>query len=185
MNEEEIWKTVPGYPHYEVSNLGKVRSLKAGNVKLLTQFMIGRYYGVNISNKFAKRKTWTTYVHHLVSIAFLDHWPKKGTTVINHIDGDRLNNRLDNLELLTFRENLQKGWERKGRNTQHFGAHKTIRVRKTTGETIEKWKAAACHKNVTYYLGQFDTELEAKAAYDNFVASLNEKIELNHTPTVL
>ena len=101
----EIWKPIEGYEGlYEVSNLGRVKSYqknKNGHLLSFTKSTWG-YHLVGL-NKDGKRKSFS--VHRLVATAFL---PKiEGKEVINHIDCDKTNNHVDNLEWCTQKENVQ------------------------------------------------------------------------------
>lgn len=89
----EIWKPIKGFRDYEVSNLGRVKSLKRGKERLLSLSDKGGYKSVcfsmnNVSKNF--------YVHRLVAESFLNN-PKR-LPEVNHIDEDKSNNRIDNLE---------------------------------------------------------------------------------------
>lgn len=101
----EIWKAVPNYEDYEVSDLGNVRSLKFGKTKLL-KLRIGTsgYFQV-IFSKNGKIKGFT--VHSLIYTTFKGEIPP-GMTV-DHIDGCKFNNRPENLQLLSNADNARKG----------------------------------------------------------------------------
>jgi hypothetical protein len=95
----EQWKTIEGFNNYEVSSLGKVKN-KTGKVLALRITSDGynrvRLYGDSIKNKL---------VHRLVAEAFItnnDETKKQ----INHKDGDKLNNSIDNLEWVNHSENM-------------------------------------------------------------------------------
>lgn len=178
---EETFVEVPGYPGYYISDLGRVKSVRFGREMILKPFKIADYLGVNLRNKQAKKKIWTTYVHHLVSIAFLNHWPKRGTTVINHKDGDRHNNRADNLELMTFRENIKLGYNAIDRKTKSFGVNKIVRTNKNGSVTI-RYKVVVGANGDKHYLGCFTTEEQAAEVYRTFVEALNEQIIPNKNP---
>lgn len=102
----EDWRTVPGYEGlYEVSDLGRVRSLRVREGRpfpyiLNEQVNYKGYLRVCLS-KDAKSKMW--FVHLLVLLAFVG--PKKPKVQTRHMDGDPTNNCLSNLRYGTAREN--------------------------------------------------------------------------------
>ena len=114
---EEIWKNIPEYEGlYQISNLGRIKSLR-GKSKILKQ-LINRdgYYVVRlVKNK--KRKEY--FVHRLIAIFFIEYknnykylederdkiFNLKKLTV-NHKDKNRLNNSIKNLEWCTLRYNI-------------------------------------------------------------------------------
>lgn len=98
---KEIWRNVADYDgEYQVSNTGKVKSLKSGCI--LRHSIINGYHRVSLY-KNSKRKCYM--VHRLVAGAFLDNSDDKKTQ-INHIDGNKSNNNVINLEWCTQTENL-------------------------------------------------------------------------------
>ena len=105
--EQEQWKPIQEFNgEYEVSNLGRVRSMKRykGVVGRIMPQTIQRtgYYAVtfHMNNKAYCRK-----VHRLVIEAFTPNPDNLPT--INHIDGNKLNNHVSNLEWCTYQENMQ------------------------------------------------------------------------------
>ena len=118
---EEIWKAIEGYEgKYEVSNLGRVRSLdqqlpfttrwgtiayRLAKGKMLTARKIhGGYLGVLFK---VQGHTEMKLVHRLVAKAFVPN-PQDLETV-NHIDEDKTNNRADNLEWMSRADNVRYG----------------------------------------------------------------------------
>lgn len=101
----EIWKPVKGYEEiYEVSNTGEVKRKKrivrgGNNLRTLQERKLSKistsegYFSVALSNN---GKTRNAYVHRLVAEAFLDNPENK--PCVNHIDYDRKNNNVENLE---------------------------------------------------------------------------------------
>lgn len=101
----ERWKAVVGYEGlYEVSDFGNVRSLKYGKVRVLKPGVMKGYYRVHLC-KNGKRKSFL--VHRLVVIMFIGDIPKG--MVVNHINENKFDNRLENLEIVTVKENNNHG----------------------------------------------------------------------------
>ena len=100
--EGEIWKNVDGYEgRYRVSNLGRVKSL-IGNAKILKSSYNRGYVSVLLSNrKISKRAR----IHRLVAICFLPE-PTNDRVFVNHLNGIKDDNRVENLEWCTHLENV-------------------------------------------------------------------------------
>ena len=112
----EEWKLLKRIPHYEISNTGKVRSLKNNKKKLLKVAETnGGYLLVCLSNG---NKKYTSYVHRLVAEVFLPE-PKVDEVVVNHKNKIRHDNRVENLEWVTVREN--------NFHAMAFDSHKSFR----------------------------------------------------------
>lgn len=129
----EIWKPVVGYEGlYEVSNLGKVKSL--GNTLKCSRFRgietIMRQEVTELGycrvalRKDRKYKHWS--VHRLVAIAFLPN--PDNLPVVNHKDENPKNNRVDNLEWCTHQYNINYGT-----------------ARQRSAETFKKSNVGKCH----------------------------------------
>jgi len=101
---KEIYKNIPGYDGlYQVSNLGNVKSLKWGKERILKASLgSGGYLSVCL-RKNKKKKTYR--VHQLCAMVYLGHVPNRHKAVVNHIDNNPLNNHVDNLEVISQREN--------------------------------------------------------------------------------
>lgn len=105
---KEIWKDISDYNGlYQVSNLGRIKSFKRNREIILKPFKNRcGYYQVDL-NKNTKGKTYTN--HRLVMFAFkLEE--KFEYNEVNHIDGNKENNTLDNLEWCTRSENLKHAY---------------------------------------------------------------------------
>jgi hypothetical protein len=166
-NMQEVWMPVVGYEGlYQVSNLGNVKSLpRNGTIKterILIQQQNGYgYLHVGLRNNGLKTK----HVHRLVADAFLNYIAQKGKIVIDHLDNNKLNNRLDNLQIISHRENISK--DRKN-NTGITGVR--------WSKYHNKFIAQIGYNNKNYHLGCFDCKYEAHLVYQN---KLKEVININ------
>lgn len=98
----EIFKDIKGYEGlYQVSNLGRVKSLKYGKEIILKPSTQKNGYNNIISLKNSKRYTFK--LHRLVAITFIENPNNKPQ--VNHINGIKNDNRLENLEWSTNSEN--------------------------------------------------------------------------------
>lgn len=135
----ETWKAIKGYEGlYEVSNTGKVRSLKFGKVKELSPGNSSRYLIVDLC-KEGKRQHFK--VHRLVVEAFIGEIPKG--LVVNHKDENPQNNNVDNLEICTQKYNLNYGTrnERAGKkiSTALTGKKRSLETRAKISESLIKY----------------------------------------------
>lgn len=113
---QEQWNPVSGYEGwYEVSNLGNVRSVdrivfhhRTGSAKWKGKrlFQKANRNGYIMVTLVRQRKRMTFTVHKLVADAFIPN--PRGVLYVDHVDGNRQNNRLDNLERVTMLENNQR-----------------------------------------------------------------------------
>lgn len=112
---ERKWKPIKGYEgHYEISNYGEVRSLIFRNNKVEKQKIhyltpTDNGYGYKIVGLKNGKKRKNHYIHRLVAEAFIEN--PLNLPVVNHLDHDRSNNRADNLEWLTQKENVNYSLE--------------------------------------------------------------------------
>lgn len=108
----EIWKDIPNYEGYQVSNLGRVKSLERIDARghkrkekiLKTARDRYGYYQVGLCKNSIEKKY---LVHRLVWIAFNGTIPEG--LQVNHINEVKTDNRLSNLNLMTAKENLNYG----------------------------------------------------------------------------
>ena len=109
----EIFKIIQGYTNYEISNYGRVKSTKNSKIKFLKQSINNSgYYDCQLcENAIVKHHR----VHRLVAEHFID---KPGDNyIVNHKDGNKLNNNVVNLEWVTYSENHQHALKNNLRKT--------------------------------------------------------------------
>jgi hypothetical protein len=105
--QTEQWKAVAECNgEYQVSNFGRVKSLKHGKERILKPAIGTRGYLQNELSTNGNRKNWA--LHRLVALAFIGNPENKPQ--INHIDGNKINNHIDNLEWVTRKENMEHAW---------------------------------------------------------------------------
>lgn len=110
MNTQEIWKPVAECNgEYYVSSWGRVKSLKFGKERILRHGMQGRGLKYPTVCLCVNKKKYQIKVHRLVALAFITNHNNKSE--INHIDGNKQNNHIDNLEWVTHQENQQHAWD--------------------------------------------------------------------------
>lgn len=124
----EIWKDIPGYENlYQVSNLGRVRSLDRVvknhlyKGKIMTPVDNSNGYLTVKLSKNHKYKRF--YIHILVAMVFLN-FDNSSSLEINHIDHNKYNNIVDNLEIVTHKDNLRKAVEYYGGFKNRYGFYK-------------------------------------------------------------
>ena len=182
-SEVEVWKDVVGFEdYYEVSNTGKVRRkdhitvYKNGARARFSQTILKPsvfkkgYLMVYLSVKSKKK---TKSVHRIVAEAFIPNPENKET--VNHIDCDKTNNHVSNLEWLSNEENIQHSVEN-GRY-EYRDERKMLGRRKQKGnytsqyygvsydKVNNKWIMQFTYKGKRTYKGGFETEEEAAEAY--------------------
>jgi hypothetical protein len=155
--EKEIWKDVIGYEGlYQISNLGNIFSIKR-NILLKQSIDSTGYYVVGLTNK----KTTRFRVHKLMAINFLNHKPCGYKYVIDHVNNNKLDNRIINIQIIDFRKNTTKDRSSKTKLGVSFYNN--------------KYYVRIYFKNRNHYLGRYNNENEAALKYQE---ALNQ-IKLN------
>ncbi len=170
----EIWKDIKNYEElYQVSHLGRVKRLEGiiynPRSKTKTSPIRGtilnqatdRGYKKVVLCKDGKVKTFR--VHQLVwdNFFFVRRHGKKATIfdgwALDHIDNDKGNNKIDNLQLLSHSANVAKHNKTIKTSSEYTGVHSDKRR--------GKWKAEIRINNIKKHLGRFENELDAANAY--------------------
>ncbi len=96
----EIWKDAPGFPGYQVSNAGRVRSF----YRVLAPDSVKGYYRVRL---YRNGRVYRIFIHRLVAMAFVPN--PDGLPQINHKNEIKTDNRAENLEWCTAKYNNAYG----------------------------------------------------------------------------
>lgn len=104
---QEVWRQIKGCEGaYEISSFGRVKSLKSGKPLIMKPKVESNgYLRISLYNN---KKGRSVLVHKLVAEAFLGQRPDG--MQVNHIDGDKTNNKVDNLEYCTCSENIKHAY---------------------------------------------------------------------------
>jgi hypothetical protein len=163
-NTVEEWRPVVGYENlYEVSNLGRVKSIIFKKHKILKNGYRGEYAHVSLS-KNGKKDYFT--VHVLVTKMFIG--PRPNGLFIDHIDNNPRNNRSDNLEYVTPRENIVRGkccLLNKNKHSKFYGVSYS---KKDSKWTVKRSIKIDLGIRKTINLGLFDSEEKANEAWQKF-----------------
>lgn len=173
----EEWKDIPNYKgYYQASNLGRARSLDRAIIDSMGRSRVykGKFLKGSVTNGYkqtalTKNNVGKTYkFSQLVAMAFLDHTPNGHTLVVDHIDGNKLNDRLENLSVVTQRENSSTCYraDRESFSSDFTGVcwHKRD----------SKWAVFIHYNGGRIYLGSFTDELEASKAYQSALSKMKD-----------
>ena len=170
--KEEVWKTVPGYDKYMISDRGRVKSLnynRTGKERVMRATLSNGYFTTALS-KEGRSKTFP--VHKLVAIAFLDHIPCGHDIEINHINGVKNDNNLSNLEILTKKEHVIVSWKSRDKTSAYTGV--------SWSKSNKKWKAQVRVDGKQICIGHFEDEILASEAYQKkYKINLQKACQVN------
>ena len=171
---QEEFRDIPGYEGvYQVSNLGNVKSLPrfkmsgSNKVSVKGRVLKGRQSGLKKNMYLAvalydsiHRKQYK--IHVLVAMAFLNHTPCGHKLVVDHINDNKLDNRLENLQIVSHRFNTYKT------QGNYSSNYKGVCWNKAS----QKWRARIKIQGKEKLIGYFTCELAASLAYQNELKTL-------------
>lgn len=175
---KEEWRDVPNYEgYYQVSDLGRVRSLD----RVITysngqkRFYKGRIRDGSI-NKYGYRQTTLTVndkgrnfrFSQLVAMAFLGHKPDGNNLVIDHVNGDKSDDRVENLQIVTHRANTTTCFR------SNDGSFSSEYAGVSWAKKLSKWLARIEHNGVSVHLGYYNTEIEASNTYQEALSKIKD-----------
>lgn len=176
---EEVWKAIPGYEGiYEASSLGRIRTVegkttysKRHGVRHWKQRVL-KFRGISYQTgyrvslwKNGKSKDWL--VARLVAMTFFG----PSDLTVNHIDGNRFNNCVENLEYVSLAENIKKGFETGLYSTN---CQPIVVLDKTTGEKKSFSSLSEAGRYYGYNHGYF-SQLEKRKKPTRFEVKFKEK----------
>lgn len=144
MTDKEKWRSIEGYEgYYEVSNLGRVRSLERtladGRIRKGKVLHGSRKTDTGRLKVSLSRdgRVATAMIHRLVAMAFLGV-PPDGRGLVLHSDGDHLNNRSSNLRWGTYADNVQDSLEHGTHRNQYTTAAEVLALRRQIEELEDR-----------------------------------------------
>lgn len=168
--ENEIWKEIIGYDHrYFISNFGRIKSLS--RVKPLISYGSYDVGGYLRTSLVKDGKSIGKKIHRLVAEYFIDNYSDDLT--INHMDFNKSNNHISNLEVITASENVMHFVINKRKpktSSRHLGV--------TYHLQIKKWTARVNVNGKRYSVGTYNTEWEAVQAREKFLSGVNTNLKI-------
>jgi len=163
----EIWKDIPGYIGiYQVSDTGIVKSLKRYGRKC--DIILKSHISTDGYPRCVLFKNGSSYhakVHVLVAMSFLNHTCSGHTSVVDHINGDKTDNRLSNLRVTSNRDNCN-----------NFNKNRDSMASPLPGVSRyhdgKRWRSRIYINGVEKYLGSFANEIDAHIAYQNELSKI-------------
>ena len=182
--QNEIWKPIPNYEKdYEASNLGRIRTAttktsytkRHGERHWQQRILKYKSYNENAYKTGYRVDLWkdgkpkTYLVARLVASAFIKNELYNKKMTINHIDNNRLNNNVNNLEWCSLKDNIRKGFE-----TGAYSCQKKIKIiNKQTKEEYNFNSLAEASKFLKFNKGYLSSKIQR-----NQYETLNYKWEL-------
>jgi len=165
----ELWTPIKNYPDYEISSWGRLKSFKRASAGYIRKEIYGKagYSKLILKNKGEKQETINA---HVMVYDYYGEGKRNGRIiVVDHIDEDKSNNYIGNLQLLDHRANLSKSFKHIKKNCTGV---KRIKSNK------KKWSATITNNKEVYNLGTFLTQEEASKAYQDALSAIHNGTEI-------
>lgn len=161
----EIWKKIVGFETYSISSEGRIRNDKRNKSKIATLNKYG-YYSSSFSGK-------NFLIHRLVAQAFISNPDNK--LIVNHIDGNKINNKVENLEWVSSSENSKHAFNN-GLKANTNG-EKNIMSKLSEKDIIEIFYAEGSHQKIAnhYNIGRVQvTRVKNKTRWKELLDNLDK-----------
>jgi hypothetical protein len=142
---QEEWKQVPGFDHYEISNLGRVRKTSylrsyghSGGYPQVQLFNGDGHGKRNMDSDTPRGKCKKVFIHRLIAEAFIPN--PDNLPMVNHKDGNKANHDINNLEWCTSQHRCQHAYDlglNKGGSSQH---NRSVIQFDDNGDKVKIWK---------------------------------------------
>ena len=121
---KEIWKDIPNYKGYQVSNLGRIRTYnkisytkRHGYRHWKNRILKQKIYKNKKGRKDSRVELWNENGHktmltaRLIAFTFFDEDINNSKLTVNHKDGNSINNKLENLEIISLKDNINHAFD--------------------------------------------------------------------------
>jgi hypothetical protein len=162
-----IWKKIDDYD-YSINELAQIRNDLTGRI-LKNQMNDKGYFNI-VLFKDGKKKHFR--IHRLLCKCFKDDFSDE--LFVDHINKDKLDNRLENLRMVTKAQNNKNRDSYKDSSSKYKGVY--------FDKNNNKWKASITINYKQIYIGRYQTELEAAQAYNNYIDQNNLQYYSKNNP---
>ena len=187
---QEIWKNVIEYENlYQISNLGNIRrhpdkqsKNKYSTPKVLERKTAINYLGYAYATLCKENVSVKKTIHQLVAVAFIPEC--NYGNIINHIDGNKLNNCVSNLELSNSVHNNTHAHAIGLSPKPGKSIYRNVSIRMRNGKKASNmgYMASVKINSLRHYIGWFHDEIEAAKAVDTYLDHIGDTVRLRNFP---
>lgn len=170
-DKKEIWKDIKDCKYKcQISNLGRFKIVTSFHKTKENTITYGSYDSKGYLKVYVnyEKKPKTKKVHRLVAEYFLDTFEESLT--VNHKDFNKSNNCVDNLEMLTIKENIMDYILKKKKKKSHSN-HLNVSYH----INLKKWTSSILINKQKFSLGTYNTEEEAIKAVETFYSGIDNR----------
>ena len=158
----EQWRTISGFPNYQISNIGRVILIKSGKI-LKSRANTHGYQIIGLTSNY---KQTMCQIHRLVALEFIENIENK--PCVDHVDRNRVNNNINNLRWVTHQQNnMNSTKSTNNKSSQYRGV--------CWDKRGKKWESKINLNHTKIFIGYFADEKDAARAYNNKAIELCEE----------